>query len=297
MITVFTPSYNRAKLLPALYESLKRQTYKDFEWLVVDDGSTDDTRQVVEGFLKEKAISVRYFYKENGGKHTAINLGVREARGELFFIVDSDDELPADSLHIINTYYQEIADDDRIVGVGGLISHRDGSMVTKGMDKTVDASTMEMKYRIKAKGDFSEAYKTAMLRQCPFPEIPGERFCPEILVWNRLTQKRKVRFFPKVIYYRDYLDGGLSDTIVRIRMNSPLLSMMTYQELTQAPIQTVYKLRNAINYWRFRCCLAAQHPSVSALAMPRLKGWLNVVRPLGWLMHKRDMKLIRNSQS
>ena len=100
LITVFTPTYNRARLLSRLYESLKAQTYQSFEWIIVDDGSTDNTEAVIDSLLErpsEYGFSLRYFKQQNGGKHRAINRGVQEARGELFFIADSDDYLPDDS--------------------------------------------------------------------------------------------------------------------------------------------------------------------------------------------------------
>ena len=94
MITVFTPTYNRAYSLPRLYESLQKQTFKDFEWLIVDDGSTDNTVDMVTGWSKEGKLTIRYIQMTNGGKHRAINKGVALAKGKLFFIVDSDDWLP-----------------------------------------------------------------------------------------------------------------------------------------------------------------------------------------------------------
>ena len=108
MITVFTPTYNRAYCLGNLFNSLCSQTYTDFEWLIVDDGSTDNTKSLVEGFCCNSNINIRYVYQKNGGKHRAINRGVAEARGELFFIVDSDDTLPGDSLETISVYAQGI---------------------------------------------------------------------------------------------------------------------------------------------------------------------------------------------
>ena len=85
LITLFTPTYNRANLLCRLYQSLLLQTNQNFEWLIIDDGSTDSTRELVESYVKEAKIRINYFYKENGGKHTAINLGVEKASGDLFF--------------------------------------------------------------------------------------------------------------------------------------------------------------------------------------------------------------------
>ncbi|MCI7310350.1 MAG: glycosyltransferase family 2 protein [Prevotella sp.] len=93
MLTVFTPTYSRAYSLPRLYESLKAQTFVDFEWLIVDDGSTDGTKQLIEKWSDEDSF-IRYYRQERGGKHRAINLGVQQAKGDLFFIVDSDEYLP-----------------------------------------------------------------------------------------------------------------------------------------------------------------------------------------------------------
>ncbi|MGC9064033.1 MAG: glycosyltransferase family A protein, partial [bacterium] len=107
-ITLFTPTYNREKLLSRLYESIKRQSFSNFEWIIVDDGSTDNTEQIVESWLKESTFDIRYFYQQNSGKHIAINKGVREARGELFFIIDSDDWLGDDSLQDIWQTWQSI---------------------------------------------------------------------------------------------------------------------------------------------------------------------------------------------
>ena len=106
-ITVFTPTYNRAHLLPRLYKSLCAQTCKDFEWVIVDDGSVDDTKSIIDGFINDNSITIRYFCQENGGKHRAINRGVKEAKGNLFFIADSDDTLPEKSIETVLNQYEK----------------------------------------------------------------------------------------------------------------------------------------------------------------------------------------------
>lgn len=294
LITVFTPAYNRGNLLLDLYQSLVAQSCHNFEWIVVDDGSTDHTIDVLQELSarQDHPFGMRYFHKSNGGKHTAINMGLREAKGELFFIVDSDDCLHPNALETLEKYYNQIKDDNSFVGVGGLIAHRDGTAVSLGVQTIIDAMTVEMMYKYKTKGDFAEAYKTPMMRKCPFPEIHGERFCPEVLEWNRLTRNRKVRFFPETIYYRDYLKGGLTDNIIRIRMQSPVASMMTYKELALRKIPFIYKLRNAINYWRFRYCYSPENSSVPSSDLPKLKRWMNIVRPLGWMLHLKDKRIV-----
>ena len=287
MITVFTPTYNRGHLLQRLYESLCHQTFKDFEWLIVDDGSTDNTADIVKPFIDDEGINVRYIKQENGGKHRAINHGVREAKGELFLILDSDDSIPDDSLSLINEYYSQIKDDYRFGGVAGYMAHHDGTVIGHGNDnELIDASSIEMRYRYHIVGDMCEVFRTDVLREFPFPEIEGEKFCPEALVWNRIAQKYKLRIFKKVIYYRDYLEGGLTSKIVRIRMQSPIASMLCYSELCMQEIPFTQKIKAAINYWRFRFCSDSdKKPALSSL-------WLFTM-PIGYMMHLSDKKYLK----
>lgn len=290
MITVFTPTYNRAKLLPRIYESLCKQTYRDFEWVIVDDGSRDDTHDIVESFVNgnddengNNNLPIRYFYQENGGKHRAINHGVREANGELFLILDSDDSLPNNSLELITKVYSQIKDDDSFGGVCGYMAHHDGTIIGKGNEENIlDTNSIDLRFRYNVKGDMCEAFKTSVLREIPFPEIDGERFCPEALVWNRIAKKYKLRVFHDVIYYRDYLDGGLTDKIVKIRMNSSIASMMCYQEMNELDIPLLQRLKAAINYWRFRFCS-------DSVSKPVLKWYWNWVMPVGYLLHLKDL--------
>lgn len=289
-ITIFTPAYNRASFLPQVYESLCRQTCKDIEWIVVDDGSSDDTRNVMEGIIENngRLFEIRYIFKENGGKHTAINRGVKEAKGELFLILDSDDSLPEDAIEVVYLEYKGIANDNQICGVSGLMAHHDGKQIGSGYPEGCKiASSIEQRYEYGVTGDLMEVFKTSVLREFPFPEIPGERFCPEQLVWFRIAQKYKLKCFNHVIYYRDYLDGGLTDNIVRVRMNSPIASMMCYGELTRYDVPFVQKVKAAINYWRFRFC------AKGGTEKPRISKWWIIILPISWLMHKKDKKFVK----
>lgn len=290
MITVFTPTYNRAKLLPRLYESLCKQTYRDFEWVIVDDGSVDDTHDIVESFVNgndnrigNNNFPVRYFYQDNGGKHRAINHGVREAKGELFLILDSDDSLPDNSLELITEVYSQIKDNESFGGVCGYMAHHDGTIIGKGNEENIlDTNTIDLRYRYNVKGDMCEVFKISVLKEIPFPEIDGEKFCPEALVWNRIAKKYRLRVFRDVIYFRDYLVGGLTDKIVKIRMNSPIASMMCYQEMNELDIPLLQKLKAAINYWRFWFCSDSE-------SKPVLKWYWNWVMPVGYLLHLKDL--------
>ncbi len=284
MITVFTPTYNRADLLPKLYESLCAQTFKDFEWLIVDDGSTDKTESFVKEFISCGLINIRYFKQTNGGKHRAINRGIQETKGDLFFIVDSDDTLPSDSLMFINSFWQDVKSNNRYAGVVGFMAHHNGEVIGHGYDfDKLDCNSLDLRYKYNVKGDMAEVFRVSVLKEFSFPEFEGERFCPEALVWNRISQKYIFRHFNKVIYYRDYLENGLTAKIDRIRMESPIASVTHYKELNSYKIPFKHKLKAAINYWRFYECLNNRN-------VPKLPIIWIWCRPIGFFMHKKDIK-------
>ena len=287
MITVLTPTYNRASLLINLYQSLTKQDFGDFEWVIVDDGSTDTTTDIVDKFIKEQKIVITYIQQLNGGKHKALNRGVKEAKGELILIVDSDDSLPQNSLSIIQRYYLDIKDNPLIGGICGLMAHHDGTVIGKrNVSLPINISSIEMRYKYGFVGDVCEVFKIDVLREFPFPELDNERFCPEDLVLNRIAKKFKLLFINDVIYLRDYLEGGLTSKIVKIRMQSPIASMMCYAELLQNDIPYIYKLKAAINYWRFRYCYHGKG------SFPKIRGIWNVVSLIGWGMHIKDVYLL-----
>lgn len=292
-ITVFTPTYNRAYLLPRLFESLCKQTFKNFEWLIVDDGSTDNTAEVVERLQNhpDRTFPVRYYKKENGGKHTAINLGVKEARGELFFIADSDDILPPDSLENVIFEWKSIKDNRSFGGICGLDSTFEGKLIGSGLpfDK-IDGTSIDVRFRLGVTGDMKEVFRVSVLKEFPFPEINGERFCPEVLVWNRIATKYQLRYINQIVYMAEYQQDGITSTITRSRMESPIASTMTYAEMLEYDIPLKEKVRSAINYWRFWYCGA------DSSLMPKVRWYWQIARPAGYLMHLRDNQTAKYSR-
>lgn len=295
-ITVFTPTYNRAHLLPRLYESLCRQTFRDFEWIIVDDGSVDDTKDVIDKLIIENGelkinqqFPIRYFYQKNGGKHRAINHGIKKAQGELFFIADSDDMLVANALHIVIDVYEGIKENKEFAGVCGLDGTPDGVVIGNGLpDEMLDDTSISIRYKQGIKGDMKEVFRTDVLKKYPFPEINGERFCPEVLVWNRIAEKYKLRHFNQIIYLADYQVNGISAGILKARMNSPIASMMTYQELTlYTNVPFLQKCKAAINFFRFYMC------SNNTSERPKLKMRWWLFSPLGYLRHLHDKNVIK----
>lgn len=290
-ITILTPTYNRASLLPRLFDSLLRQTNKDFEWIVVDDGSTDDTREVVAN-LKEKcggAFPMGYVYKANGGKHMAINIGAERARGELLFIADSDDLLIDDALETVANSWHDISDDKSFAGIAGLdIAMDTREVIGSGLPQEhIDCNAIDIRYRHHVTGDMKEVFRTEVLREFPFPEFAGERFCPEQLVWFRMARRYRLRYINKPIYIADYQPDGITAGITRARMRNPSASMLTYAELTECPVPFLVKVKAAINFWRFWHCRTATS------VVPRVALRWHWLRPLGWMMHVRDGNALR----
>lgn len=285
MITVFTPTYNRARLLPRLFDSLVAQTSHDFEWLIIDDGSVDNTKAVVEHFRTQSpSFPIRYIRQENGGKHRAINRGAKEAQGELFFIVDSDDYLPAASIETILAQWEPIKDDPRFGGLSGYMGSDEAHFLGNGDNAPaqIDCNALDLRYKYHIQGDMAEVFRTEVMREVPFPEIEGERFCPEALTWNRIAQKYILRYFHKVVYIAEYQADGLTDTIVKIRMNSPVASTTHYYELNGYRVPMAQKVKAAINYWRFHACLR------QGTTAPRLPAAWLWTAPIGYLMHLHD---------
>ena len=212
LITIFTPTYNRKQLIERLYQSLLTQTEKNFEWLVVNDGSTDDTEKYFSELLsKQQPFPIHYIKQKNGGKHRAINNGVKNTLGELFFIVDSDDYLTENAIEKINQWIATLDNSRKWAGIAGLrgfsknkaIGQRNSALYT-------DAKNSERrKYNLL--GDKAEIYFTNVLKKYPFPEIPGEKFISEEIVWNAMARDGYyLRWFNEIIYICNYLDGGLT---------------------------------------------------------------------------------------
>ena len=254
MLTIFTPTYNRAYLLPVLYESLLQQTCSDFEWLVVDDGSTDGTAAVVQTWIQENKINIRYFKQHNGGKHRAINKGVAEAKGTLFFIVDSDDFLPNYAIEKVVSVYHFAKKEYAVAGVAGRRMFHDGTVVGSNNFKELLSNSLTIRYKHNVTGDLVEVFETAVLQQFPFPEFENEIFCPESLVWNRIAQQHRLFFFNEGIYTTAYIAGGLTANSVKIRRNAPKAAMLCYAELAACKIPVLQKMKATANFWRFALC-------------------------------------------
>ena len=255
-ITVFTPTYNRVDLLGVLYVSLKNQSYKNFEWVIVDDGSTDTTEAFVKKIKEENNLDIIYKKQENQGKHIAINKGVSIANGECFFIVDSDDRLPKRSLEIISKKFNKIRHNKAVAGVVGLRCYFDGNVIgTKMPEDELLCTALEYRYTYNIVGDRAEAIKTSVLKEYPFPKFGEEKFLSESIVWNKISLKYNLLFFSENVYECEYLESGLTSNSIRLRRLYPKGAMHLYAELGNIKVVS-FKIRSKayVNFWRFYFC-------------------------------------------
>lgn len=233
MITVFTPSYNREKELKMLYKSLLEQDYFDFEWLIVDDGSIDNTEIAVKEMINENKINIVYFKQENKGKSKAVNQGIKLAKGEFFLCIDSDDYFIPNVLGTIANEYESIKNEDDIAGLGFLHWKIDSEEVigTKFPEDVMIDTYFNIYHLHKVKGDKQLIFKTEIMREYLFPEIEDEKFVPEALMFNRISKKYKMKFINKAVVYKNYLENGYSNNYFQLAKRNPKGQVLYYKEL------------------------------------------------------------------
>jgi glycosyltransferase involved in cell wall biosynthesis len=252
--TVATATYNRAHTLERVYRALRKQTWRDFEWVIVDDGSTDQTSDLVRQWVEDGTLSIRYFRQRNGGKHVAFNHAVREARGEMTIPLDSDDECIPQALERFHWHWMSIPEEGRNAFAGILCLCRGvgGDVLGGSLPRdTMDGRLFEVVSRLRWSAELWVAFRTSVLREFPFPEYPGERFVAEGLVWNRISRRYLMRFVNEALrIYYDSADS-LSRSSVLIRAASPRATLQYYAEAMDLPVRFGLRLRAAINLWRF----------------------------------------------
>jgi len=305
--TVLTTTYNRVDVLKRAYASLAAQSYRDFEWLVVDDGSTDATREQVLAWVAESAFPIRYVWQENAHKKTAFNHGVREARGELLVVLDDDDELTRDTLSRLKKIWDGIGDEQRgnFIGVTGLCARPDGKVVGDLFPADVfDCPAAEMALKHRVRGEKFGCQRVDVLRQFPFPEdVPG--FVPESFVWWAISRAGYLnRFVNQVVRVYHPTPGSLSDRRQAGNRHAVGLYLLNWITLQHHAGSFWYDpmtfTMTAARLTRFaRSAQAAGHGDVLRrypLTQPfsRLMVWLTW--PLGWALYERH-KRQRGSQA
>ncbi|WAH52311.1 glycosyltransferase family 2 protein [Pseudescherichia vulneris] len=254
MISILTPTYNRYHTLQRLYDSLCAQDCMSFEWIIIDDGSIDDTKTIVDTFIAEDKFHIRYFYQDNRGKPGAINAGVPLCQHDYIFIVDSDDALTQDAVSMLIKAVDEA--EQALVsfsGVGFRKATFDGSILGVAPDfkePIIYLSATEAGGIFKA--DLAYCFKKESLLRHPFPFYKNERFVPELFVWNKITDEGKIRFNAnKVIYIAEFLADGLTRNFKKQLKRYPYSFKVYYADQFQREKGIVKKIKMLIRY--FQC--------------------------------------------
>ncbi len=248
-ITVLTPTYNRAHLLERLYSSLIVQTNQEFQWFVMDDGSTDHTGDMVEGFRKEEKIKLIYLYQDNGGKHKAINRALKQIDTELVFIVDSDDYLTEDACEIILDYHKKYRENRLLCGYSFLRKYPDGRINNAKFPKDeLLESYIECRINRSIGGDKAEVFSTGCLREFPFPEFPDERFLNEDVVWIQMAGKYRMVHINRAIYIGSYLEDGITRKGKKLKAENPLGGMERGKAMMSPECKLSIRLKGALQY-------------------------------------------------
>ena len=260
-ITIFTPTYNRAYLLERLYRSIQRQTFRDFEWLIVDDGSKDNTEEVIASFVCEKnTFPIRYYKKQNGGKSRAVNYGLDLAEGELFFIMDSDDYLTDDALEKIVYWEKTIHGKPGYCGVAGNRGTSEKETPNVPLEGPfMDCSVLE-KYtgNTALLGEHAEALYTDVFRNFKYPEFEGEKYMTPCVAFDRMAAAGyKTRYFEDIIWVCNYLDDGLTKHADTIYVNNPKGYGLTLHERMDYTNTSFIKRFKC--YYSFYCELQYKH--------------------------------------
>ncbi|WP_445736991.1 glycosyltransferase family 2 protein [Mariniflexile sp.] len=249
-LTVFTPTYNRAYCLNQVYESLIRQTYNDFIWLIIDDGSTDNTKEVVDFWMKEKKIDIIYHFQENQGMHGAHNTAYSLINTELNVCIDSDDFMPDDAVDNIIKFWCASNKDEKIAGIIGLDSYKDGRIVGNELPNNVLISTLEdLQHKYKIKGDKKLIYRTEIVKKYrSYPIFKNERFVPLGTLYLLIDKDYDLLCYNKVLCIVEYLEDGSSRNIFKQYKKNP--KGFQYARIVNMQYSKYFKvqLRNAIHY-------------------------------------------------
>ncbi|WNR47142.1 glycosyltransferase family 2 protein [Paenibacillus roseipurpureus] len=248
-LTVFTPTYNRAYCLSVCYESLKKQTSQDFVWLIIDDGSTDDTTQIVAGWIAEQAITIRYHRQDNQGMHGAHNTAYRLIDTELNVCIDSDDYMPPNAVAKILSFWAAHGS-DQVSGIVGLDAFSDGRIIGTSLPDGLDRSTLfELYSKHRVTGDKKLVYRSELTRQYPYPLFENEKYVGLAYKYYKLDEHYELLLLNEVLCCVEYLPDGSSMNMLKQYRRNPKGFAFYRRELMKLPFGSLlFKFKQSIHY-------------------------------------------------
>jgi len=248
MITVYTATYNRAYVLENLYNSLLRQSNQSFEWLIIDDGSQDNTHKLVSKWIKDDKIKITYKFQQNKGKMEALNLAHDLISSELNVCVDSDDYLVDDAIEIILCEWEKVKSNKKIAGIVGLDVFKTGEVVGTKFPEDLKYSKFSHLNKI-IKGDKKLVYRTEVVKQYPkYPSIANEKFPAPGYLYRLIDQDYDLYLINKVLCVVEYLNDGLSKNKYAQFKNQPNSFMYYRLEIIRMSDSFLEKYKSAIHY-------------------------------------------------
>lgn len=275
-LTVFTPTYNRAYCLHNCYESLKRQTSKDFVWLIIDDGSTDGTKDMIEKWIEEEIIEICYHWQKNQGMHGAHNTAYQLIETELNVCIDSDDYMPDDAVKKILTFWNQFGS-NKVSGMIGLDSDSDGRIIGTNLPMHLKQSRLfDLYNKHGVTGDKKLVYRTELTKQFPYPLFSNERYVGLAYKYHMLDKKYKMLLMNEVLCCVEYLPDGSSLNMLNQYIKNPKGFAFYRKEMMKLPFAGIsFKFRQAIHYvssclisrnWNF--LKETPNKSLTVLAIP-----------------------------
>ncbi|MCG7566502.1 glycosyltransferase family 2 protein [Pseudoalteromonas sp. CnMc7-15] len=272
--SICTPVYNRADLIVRAFESLKKNVSSsiNFEWIIVDDGSSDNIKEVVNQFLLSSPFEISFIAKENGGKHTCMNVFFERAAGELFFILDSDDALPEQCLQRVWNTWEKHRKDTSLAGVIGLCAGFDGQVMGSLFPESPMRTTiLESIHCLKMAGDRADFVRSDLLKQHRFPCYADEKFMPEAVVMLLPEIDHQYLCVNDTFKLIEYQEGGLSDTYNALAQNNPRGMLQRFLVILREPallarIGAIGRLKMYTNYFRYKLhCSGKEHSEPAPL--------------------------------
>lgn len=252
-LTVFTPTYNREKLLKRGYEALRKQTCKAFEWLIIDDGSTDNTADAVRHWQEDcsNGFDIRYIYKENGGLHTGYNTAIENMETELCVCIDSDDYMPPDAVEKILTFWDRYGNTN-YAGIAALDAYANGTVIGDPFPEQQSINLIDVtmgKYHYK-NGDRKLIVRTELYKQvAPMPTYDREKNFNPHLMHLMISEKYDFLIYNTVLCFVEYQDGGMTNSIYKQYLNSPKSFAHMRKYMMCLPGSTFkFRMRHAIHY-------------------------------------------------
>jgi len=261
-ISIFTPTFNRAYILERCYESLLKQSSKNFVWILVDDGSEDNTEMLVSKWQKTQEFKILYIKQQNGGKHRAHNTAVKNCETNFMLLLDSDDLLDNQCIEILDKQIAEIDTDDTISGIiGNKYRFKDKSCIGKAIPANINlTSGIELYQKYGITGDTLRLYKTRVLNMFLYPDIGGENFMYENVVFDQIDDRYRMQVTHKRLYYCEYLDDGYTANASRIKYQNPVGYARSLNSSVIHSIRLSKKINWTILYIIWCKALVIQHP-------------------------------------